>query len=357
MSTKKILVFAEDRAGGIKTFWDNVPRGNAQVDLLKYRKGPVTGFDRNQRLFNYSIFDPLIHVYRTLREAFPLDDYEVLVTNQTIDTAYLAWVAPELPICFIVHGNHGDSYDPAIEFRETIDHCFCVSEAGEAYLRPRMPGPVETFAYATFIPAEPSSQKKRKVVFVGRFAEDKNIRETLGLFRFLKSSGWEVRMMGEGGMEAEVRQVLAPEEVRVGPAREEIYREMADASFLCLNSYIEGLPVVYSEAMHFRMGVILNYLDKSIHGVVGENYLLMEDPEKLILKMESFTFQDLAEPRRVNHRELNRAFLEKIRNVRRNGIPRRSVLPKRALDRIPWLPSWVIRKFRQKRWNRARGIA
>jgi glycosyltransferase involved in cell wall biosynthesis len=351
MNPQKILVFAEDRAGGIKTFWDNVPQGDAHVDFLKYRKGSETAFDPKARLLTLNLFDPLIHVYRILQQGFSLTGYDVLVTNQTLDTAYLAWVAPEVPICFIVHGNHGDSYDPAIEYRETIDHCFCVSEAGEAYLRPRMPGPVESFAYATFIPAEPAPQKKRKVVFVGRFAEDKNIRETLGLFRFLKTRGWEVRMMGEGGMEAEVRQALAPEEVRVGPVREEIYREMADASFLCLNSYIEGLPVVYSEAMHFRMGVILNYMDKSIHGVVGENYLLMEDSEKLIRKMESFTFRDPPAPRRVNHPELNREFLKKIRNVRRNGIPRKSVPPKRALDRIPWPSGILVRTLRAQRWK------
>jgi len=352
MSPKRILVFAEDRAGGIKTFWDNVPQGDAGVGVLKYRKGPVTGFDRNQRLFTYSVFDPLIHVYRTLREAFPLDNYAVLVTNQTIDTAYLAWLAPELPVCFIVHGNHGDSFDPAIEFRETIDHHFCVSEAGEAYLRPRVPAPVETFAYSTFIPAGPAPQKKRKVVFVGRFAEDKNIRETLRLFRFLKTRKWEVRVIGEGGMEGEVRQALEPQEIKVGVSRDEIYREMADASFLCLNSYIEGLPIVYLEAMHFRMGVVLNYIDKSIHGVVGDNYLMMEELDSLARKMEGFQFREPPAPRRVNHPELNRDFLEKIRNVRRNGIPRRSVPPKRILDRTGWLPARIIRKLREQRWKR-----
>ncbi len=355
MSSKRVLVFAEDRAGGIKTFWDNVPQGDTGLDLLKYRKGLVTSFDREKKLFTYSVFDPLIHVYRTLRESLPLEGYDVLVTNQTIDTAYLAWLAPNKPICFIVHGNHGDSFDPAIEFRETIDHHFCVSEAGEAYLRPRVPAPVETFAYSTFIPAEPATPKKRKVVFVGRLAEDKNIRETLRLFRFLKTKGWEVRLIGEGGMEGEVRQALEPNELRVGISRQEIYREMADASFLCLNSYIEGLPIVYLEAMHFRMGVILNYIDKSIHGVVGENYLLMEELDYLVRKMEGFQFREPPAPRRVNHPELNRQFLEKIRSVRRNGIPRRTVPPQRLLDRIGWVPAWIIRNLREQRWSQRSG--
>jgi len=153
-------------------------------------------------------------------------------------------------------------------------------------------------------------------------------------------------------MEGEVRQALEPQEIKVGVSRDEIYREMADASFLCLNSYIEGLPIVYLEAMHFRMGVVLNYIDKSIHGVVGDNYLMMEELDSLARKMEGFQFREPPAPRRVNHPELNRDFLEKIRNVRRNGIPRRSVPPKRILDRTGWLPARIIRKLREQRWKR-----
>ena len=234
-----------------------------------------------------------------------------------------------------------------------IDHHYCVSETGATYLRARGLPSVDFFRYSTTLPSLPDSPKTRKVVYVGRFDADKNIGETLRLFALFKRHGYSVRMIGGGTGEPMVRAALPSEEILVGVSRERIFQELGEASFLCHNSYVEGLPIIHTEAIYFRLGVICNYVDKSIHEVLGENALLWNNEEDLLRRMERFVFTPVPGPARINNPALNAAFLARLAATARNSSPRARLQPPSLLDRLgnPVLAAFV-RRFRRWRWLR-----
>ncbi len=351
---RRILSMVSRHVGGVAVFWENFRRQFADVDLVYFTQGPRTFFDDAARTLHYNAYDPLAHVYATLARAVRPDDYDVLVANERFELEFFLWSRATRPIAFIVHTNHEHSYGLAFRHAAGVNHFFCVSETAEAYLKAQGLAHADAFQYSTFIDAAPAAEKHRRVLYVGRLEPDKNIRETLELFQLLKTRGYEVRVIGVGSLEAEVRAALEPHEVRIGIPRAEVLREMAEARFLCLNSYVEGLPIVYSEAMHFRLGVICNYLDKSAHRVLGDNHLLHSTPDELLARMESFAFRPAPAPLRINNPALNEAFLARLRAVAPPRQPRPVFRPGTRLDRMPAVFTPLVRAFRNWKMNRHR---
>lgn len=350
-----ILVLARRALGGIKVFWDNVGRDDPRVHVMHYAEGAVTGFDAAENVFRVNPFDPLVRVYALLARHIGSMKWDVAVANEGFELDFLAWLAPERPVCFILHVNHEHSYAPVLRHAVWLDRTFCVSATGEAFLRSRGVERVETFRYSTFIPKRPPIAKRRKVIYVGRFEMDKNIRETIAVLRFLERAGYEVAMIGGGTLEAEVRAAFPDGRCIVDAPRERIFRELAESSFLCHQSYIEGLPIIHTEAIHFGLGIICNYVDKSIHEVVGDNAIFYRDEATLLARMERFVFTPVHGPARVNNPELNATLLDRIVATTRISSTRRRILPCSTLDRLqrPLLADLASR-FRRWRWNGGR---
>ncbi len=336
--------------GGVAVFWENMRRQFPDVDVIYFTAGERTYFDESARTLHYNIFEPLTHVYRVLAAHVDASQYDALVANERFELEFFLWTGTARPIVCIVHTNHEHSYATVFRHADRVDHFFCVSETAAAYLRARGVTRISAFRYSTFLDAVPAATKRNRVIYVGRLEPDKNILETLGLFRVFKQHGYEVRMIGVGSLEPEVRAALAPAEVGIGLPRAQVLQELAEARFLCLNSYVEGLPIIFTEAMHFGLGVICNYLDKSGHQVLGANHLLHSTDADLLRRMESFSFSAPPEPRRINNPALNEAFFAEIDAV--VPRPRTAFHAGGVLDRLPLVPPSVIRSFRAWRMNR-----
>lgn len=349
----QILVLARRALGGIQVFWNNVGRDDPRVRLVHYAFGTRTGFDPAENVFLVDPFDPLARVYELLARHLGPPTWDVAVANEGFELDFLAWLGADRPVCYILHVNHDHGYAPALRHAARLDLVLCVSAAGEAFLRSRGLTRVDTFRYSTFIPPLPPVAKKRKAIYVGRFEADKNIRETISLLKLLERAGYEVAMIGGGSLEPEVRAAFPDGRCIVGASRERIFQELAEASFLCHNSYIEGLPIVHTEAIHFGLGVICNYVDKSMHEVLGENALLCSDPEGLPARLDAFRFRPPPGPARVNNPALNAALLDRLAALPRVSAPRPRFRPPSALDRLrnPLLAALASR-LRRWRWNR-----
>lgn len=350
----RVLTMVSRHVGGVAVFWDNLRRQFDGIDVVYFTPDHSTFFDTSTRTLHFNVYDPRAHIYATLARHVSPDDYDVLVANERFELEFFVWSRARRPIVFIVHTNHEHSYSVAFAHANHVDHFFCVSETANAYLKARGIERISPFLYSTFIDAAPALEKRRRVIYVGRLEPDKNILETLELFSIFKRHNYEVRMIGVGSMEAEVRAALEPHEAKIGISRAEVLREMAEARFLCLNSYVEGLPIIFSEAMHFKMGVICNYIDKSAHRVLGANHLLHSTPEALLRHMESFVFESAPEPRRINNPALNETFLQQLNAVRTHDRERPVFKPGGVLDNLPWIPSRIIRAFRAWKMNRVR---
>ncbi|AOS45744.1 GalNAc-alpha-(1-_4)-GalNAc-alpha-(1-_3)-diNAcBac-PP-undecaprenol alpha-1,4-N-acetyl-D-galactosaminyltransferase [Lacunisphaera limnophila] len=351
-TTGRILSLVARHVGGVAVFWENMRRQFPEVDVVYFAEGERTYFDAATRTLHYCVYDPLTHVYRTLAAHIQVDQYDTLVANERFELEFFLWTGTARPVLFIVHTNHEHSYSLAFRHAGRVDHFFCVSETAAAYLRARGISRISAFQYSTFVDVAPLPTKENRVLYVGRLEPDKNILETIELFRLFRQQGYTVRMIGVGSLADDVRAALAPDEVRIGIPRAAVLQEMAAARFLCLNSYVEGLPITYAEAMHFRLGVICNYVDKTSAQVLGANYLLHSTPADLLARMETFTFSEPPAPRRINHPELNEAFLRQLKAVPRAAGPRPAFAPGSWLDHTSLLPAALIRSVRAWRMQR-----
>lgn len=342
----RLLTLVSRHVGGVAVFWENLKRQFSSIDVVTVVPDKQTHFDPVSRTLHYSVYDPLQYVYWVLAAHVDVNSYEVLVANERFELEFFLWTGTARPVAFIVHTNHEHAYSLVFRHAKRVDHFFCVSETASAYLQARGIQRISAFRYSTFIEMSPAVNKRRRVVYVGRLEPDKNILETLQLFRAFKQHGYEVRMIGTGSLEPEVCAALDSHEVGINLPREAVLRELSEASFLCLNSYVEGLPIVFSEAMHFRLGVICNYLDKSVHQVIGSNYLLHSTETDLLQRMDAFVFTEPPEPRRVNNPALNEAFMAELVSISPGSRPRTPFTPGGLLDHIPLVPHRLIRSLR-----------
>ena len=351
----RILTLVARQIGGVAVFWENLRLQFPSVTIVYYQRGDRTFFDASTATVYYNPYDPLPHTYGILAQVLPLAGYDVLVANELFELEFFLWCRISRPLAFIAHGNHEHSYKVALKHGNRLDHIFCVSETAVSHLRNRGLERVSSFRYSTFVNLAPSADKSRRVLYVGRLEPDKNIHETIELFRYLKTRRYEVRMIGVGSLEPVVRASLAPHEVGIGITRDEVLQEMAGAGFLCLLSYVEGLPIVYAEAMHFRLGVICNYVDKSEHQLLGGNYLLNSTPEELAGLMENFKFQPPPSPVRINNPALNEQFVDELGRVAISTPRGPAVRLGTLLDNLPGVPARLIGAYRAAKMKRIAG--
>lgn len=350
MKSPRLLTFIAARTGGVGIFWENLCRQFPSIDVVRVAEGERTWFDRASRTLHVSPFDPLHHVHRLLAREIDLGQYDAFVANERFELEFFLASAVRRPVLFVVHGNHPHYYDTVLRYAAHIDRVLCVSATAVAYLQARGVERVVEFAYSIVIDVPPAAERRDRVVYVGRFERDKNIGETVAIFRYLKSNGFEVRLIGVGALASEIAAQFDATEVLVGLPREGVLAQMAQARFLCLNSYVEGLPVTYLEARHFQLGVLCSYLDRSMHRVLGDNAVLCSDHDDVLRWMRAFSFRPPTTPARVNNPALNEEFMSSIAAT----SVRRSTLPPTIggwFDRARWLPPRLVGFIRRTRWQ------
>lgn len=353
MKTARLLTFISARTGGVGIFWESLCSQFPSIDAVRVAEAERTWFDRTSRTLHVSPFDPLHYVHGLLASELDLGQYDTLVANERFELEFFLSRAAGRPVVFIVHGNHPHYYNTVLRYAGHIDRILCVSATAVAYLQARGLKHAVEFAYSIFVDVPLAPLRRNRVVYVGRFEPDKNIHETIAIFQFLKRHGFEVRLIGVGSLAAEIAAHFDASEVLVGLPREAVLAEMAQARFLCLNSYVEGLPVTYLEARHFQLGVLCSYLDSSMHRVLGDNTVLCSDHDAVLRWMRAFSFQPPAPPERVNNPTLNDTLLSLIATTPAGA----SVNPPRIggwLDRTSWLPPRLVSFLRRARWQ-ARG--
>jgi len=351
MSQTKILSLANKATGGVTTIWETLAKQSPEIDVVFYQPGERTCFCPQTRTLDYHPYDPLTRVYEVLRRGIQLEEYRVAIANDEFGLSFLASRPRRPPVAFIVHTNHDYYYQLALDYARFIDYHFCVSKQAESYLRSRNLKEVSTIKYSVSLPLPAVQEKRNRVVFAGRFVPDKNLKETIELFTMLKKGGMEVLFIGYGPMEQELRDSFSSEEVLVSPDKDTLYRRISESKFLCLLSYMEGLPVVYIEAMHFGLGVICNYVDRSIAEVLGQNYVILGKAEEMLVKLLSFKFEPPPEVSRANNRQLNEELLNSFKAVSARGTPAAARPPGTPMDRLVGCPAWLIRTVRNLRWN------
>ncbi len=353
MKLPRILTFVAARTGGVGIFWENLHQQFPSIDIVRVAEAARTWFDRATRTLHVSAFDPLHYVHRLLAREIDLTQYDALVANERFELEFFIARATQRPILFIVHGNHPHYYDTVLRYATQIDRVLCVSATAVAYLQARGVGQALEFAYSLSLTVPRPPSRRDRVVYVGRFERDKNIRETMAIFRFLKRNGFEVRLIGVGSLASEIADQFEAGEVLAGLPRATVLSEMAQARFLCLNSYVEGLPVTYLEAQHFQLGVLCSYLDSSMHRVLGDNAILCSDLLAVLRWMRQFSFRPPEGPARVNNPALNEELMALIA-----ATPRQAAAPPPAiggwLDRARWLPPRAVGFIRRLRWQRRR---
>jgi glycosyltransferase involved in cell wall biosynthesis len=351
MSRTKVLSLVKRATGGVTTIWETLAKESPEIDVVYFRTGERTFFCPQTRTLDYNLYDPLCVIYKRLAREVRLDEYRVAIANDEFGLSFLASRPRRPPVAFVVHLNHDYWYRPALSYAGFIDHYFCVSRQAESYLRSRDLESVSTIAYSVSLPWPVVPEKRNRVAFIGRFVPDKNLEETIELFAFLKKNGMEVLFIGYGPMERELRRSFDPEEVLVNPDKATLYRKMAESKFLCLLSYMEGLPVVYIEAMHFGLGVICNYVDRSIAELLGENYIFLCKPEQMLQRIQEFRFQPPPGVSRVNNRKLNEELVSRFQAVSARRTPARPRPPGSPMDRLVCCPAVLIRMIRKLRWK------
>lgn len=353
MKPPRLLTFISARTGGVGVFWENLCHQFPGIEVVRVAEAERTWFDRTSRTLHVSPFDPLHYVHGLLARELDLSQYDALVANERFELEFFLSRPTGRPVVFIVHGNHPHYYNTVLRYAGYIDRILCVSETAVAYLQARGLKHAVEFAYSIFVDVPPAPLRRDRVVYVGRFEPDKNIHETIAIFQFLKRHGFEVRLIGVGSLAAEIAAHFEASEVLVDLPREAVLAEMAQARFLCLNSYVEGLPVTYLEARHFQLGVLCSYLDSSMHRVLGDNAIICSDLDAVLRWMRAFSFHPPTSPARVNNPALNDALMSLIATT----PARASVSPPRIggwLDRATWLPPRLVGSLRRARWQ-ARG--
>lgn len=129
----------------------------------------------------------------------------------------------------------------------------------------------------------PIEQKKKEIIFVGRFDPEKGLPKLLKIWEMVQDElpEWNLIMVGDGGKYKECAQMIADKKLkRIQLTGHQMSIPYIDrASILCLTSVIEGLPTVFVEAM--SLGVvpigfdsfraIYDMIDNGKNGIVIRN--------------------------------------------------------------------------------------
>lgn len=201
MSQTKVLSLVKKATGGVTTIWECLAKDSSEIETVYFEPGERTFFCPETRTLDYHPYDPLNLIYSVLQREIKLEEYRVAIANDEFGLSFLASRPRRPPVAFVVHLNHDYWYRPALNYAEFIDHYFCVSKQAESYLRSRGLESVSAIKYSVSLPWPVIREKRNRVVFVGRFVPDKNLKETIELFSYLKKNGMEVVFLGYGQME------------------------------------------------------------------------------------------------------------------------------------------------------------
>lgn len=104
----------------------------------------------------------------------------------------------------------------------------------------------------------PIKEKKKEIIFVGRFAEEKALPKLLKIWKMVQYElpQWKLVLVGDGETYKECEEIIAKKRlINVEMKGQQMAIPYIDrASIICLTSVIEGLPTVFIEAMN--LGVV-----------------------------------------------------------------------------------------------------
>ena len=319
----QIIALVSDEVGGVLRCWESISQDCPHVKLVRWRKTNESTGLINDRLFGINLSDSIITIAKIFYGALSLRGAATIYLNDEIGVLMApAWPTRPRTI-FVLHGNHSFYYDVALRFSSWIDYHLCVSDQAVSYLGARGLANVELFSYSINLPLpDPSVPKDLFAIYVGRFVADKNVGALLPLFDAMRDAGKRFAVLGSGPLEAELRLNLRSGEVMANPTREEVLGTLSRTRFVCLPSYVEGLPIVYLEAAHYGAGVVCSYVDRSSAKVLSDNYIILGDSANTLQKMLDFEYHDSQSVHsRVNCPSTNLAFIQR---VERMPVPNRT---------------------------------
>jgi len=351
--TQMLVTFVRHGIGGISTIWKSVAGDDKRVLIIWYQPDNRYYID-SISVFHFDIFAPKARTFHLLKEY--LDslkvDPSVFIANEEFDLEFLNWVRPSNPIAYIAHVNGDHSYKAAIRFKGIIDYFYTVAAPAVSYLTCRGLSPVEQIDYSITLPDLQLFQKEDTIVYLGRFACDKNIKETATHLEFFRSKGFRSIWVGNGPEEGEIRRISKCE-VITDITRGDLYQLLAKTKYLLLNSYYEGLPVILFECVHFHIVPILSYVDSSCNEILRGSFVLASrDP------ITTFTSSLSANPTfpsshpRINNSFINQELVSKLLSVsvRHNFKSFRSDAS--VFDRVQSrLPASLLASVRKARWQ------
>ncbi|MFC4097900.1 glycosyltransferase family 4 protein [Euzebyella saccharophila] len=105
-----------------------------------------------------------------------------------------------------------------------------------------------------------SLERKKVILNVGRLSEQKAQHILIKAFANIKSEGWEVHIVGKGGRQRElqnlINQLNMEEKIKLLPPTKEIATYYNSSSVFVFTSIFEGFPNALIEAMHFGLPCI-----------------------------------------------------------------------------------------------------
>ena len=269
-----LVTFVKYGIGGITTIWRSLAGDDDRVRIVWYQPDDHFFIDE-LGVFHFDLFAPKARIFKLLQRYIlsHLADASVFVANEEFDLEFLNWLKPTQPISYIAHVNGDHSYKAAMRFKSTIDAFYTVAAPAENYLRCRGLSPVHQICYSITLPLLTLPKKEDIVIYLGRFACDKNIAETARHLEYFKSKGFRSIWIGDGPEQDEIQRISKCE-IITGISRDDLYQLLARARFLILSSYYEGLPVILFECINYKIMPILSYVDSSCNEILNGSFVL-----------------------------------------------------------------------------------
>ena len=300
------------------------------------------------------MFSPKARVFKLLKRYIDSSfaNVSVFVANEEFDLEFLNWLKPPQAIAYIAHVNGDHSYKAAIRFKSIVDAFYTVAAPAENYLRCRGLSPVNQINYSINLPLLPLPKKEDIVVYLGRFACDKNIAETAKHLEYFRSQGFRSIWVGDGPEKDQIQRISKCEIIS-GISRNDLYQLLARARFLILNSYLEGLPVILFECINYQVMPILSYVDSSCDEILQGSYILASrNPAATYKSAISASLSFPASHPRINSPVVNHSLVSIFLSVTANQSGRIYKRDTSLLDRFQsrFLSSCVAWS-RKTRWN------
>ena len=348
-----LLTLLRSGIGGIRTIWESIAVDDERVHIINYKPDRRNYIDRDGT-FCFDIFCPKSYVFSLLKSyiASSYSPPTALVANEEFDLEYFSWANYSAPLTYIAHVNGDHSYKAAIRFRNSIDSLYAVAEPALSFLRCRGFSSVYHLNYSISLPILIQPPKEDIAIYVGRLACDKGLDRTLSLFKEFRKAGFSCFFIGDGPHTPSAS-LLDGIEVIKGISRHDLFELMSKAKYLILNSYLEGLPIVFFECVQYGLIPIVSYIDSSINDVLCNNYILCSlSPHKTLNDVLSRPVNPFPVGHyRINNPALNHQLVSQI--LTHKCRPRKMLTRDlKLLDKVgnPFLAR-LISLWRRHRWN------